>query len=114
MCDDVISKAYDACDVFFSSMEERMNYINNEIARMDYRADIQDAEERGIKIGEERGEERGIKIGEERGIKIGEERGENRLLRLMQLLTAQNRNDDISRIMTDKAYLQELYRAYSI
>lgn len=68
--------------------------INNEIARMDYRADIQDAEERGIKI--------------------GEERGENRLLRLMQLLTAQNRNDDISRIMTDKAYLQELYRAYSI
>ena len=106
MCDDVISKAYDACDVFFSSMEERMNYINNEIARMDYRADIQDAEERGIKIGEERGEERGIKI--------GEERGENRLLRLMQLLTAQNRNDDISRIMTDKAYLQELYRAYSI
>ena len=86
MCDDVISKAYDACDVFFSSMEERMNYINNEIARMDYRADIQDAEERG----------------------------ENRLLRLMQLLTAQNRNDDISRIMTDKAYLQELYRAYSI
>ena len=94
MCDDVISKAYDACDVFFSSMEERMNYINNEIARMDYRADIQDAEERGIKI--------------------GEERGENRLLRLMQLLTAQNRNDDISRIMTDKAYLQELYRAYSI
>ena len=106
MCDDVISKAYDACDVFFSSMEERMNYINNEIARMDYRADSQDAEERGIKIGEERGEERGIKI--------GEERGENRLLRLMQLLTAQNRNDDISRIMTDKAYLQELYRAYSI
>ena len=94
MCDDVISKAYDACDVFFSSMEERMNYINNEIARMDYRADIQDAEERGIKI--------------------GEERGENRLLRLMQLLIAQNRNDEIARAMTDKAYLQELYRAYSI
>ena len=106
MCDDVISKAYDACDVFFSSMEERMNYINNEIARMDYRADIQDAEERGIKIGEERGEERGIKI--------GEERGENRLLRLMQLLIAQNRNDEIARAMTDEAYLQELYRAYSI
>ena len=102
MCDDVISKAYDACDEFFSSREERMNYINNEIARMDYRADIQDAEERGEKLGEKRGEERGIKI------------GEKRLLRLMQLLTAQNRNDDISRIMTDKAYLQELYRAYSI
>ncbi len=32
----------------------------------------------------------------------------------MQLLTAQNRNDEIARAMTDEAYLQELYRAYSI
>ena len=106
MCDDSISMAYEAAEAFFSSREERMNYINSEMAGVDYRSGMQDAEDRGIKIGEERGEERGIKI--------GEERGENRLLRLMQLLTAQNRNDDISRIMTDKAYLQELYRAYSI
>ena len=79
-----------------------MNYIKREIDLMDYRADIQDAEERGEKRGEKRGEERGIKI------------GEKRLLRLMQLLTAQNRNDEIARAMTDEAYLQELYRAYSI
>lgn len=98
MCDDVISKAYDACDVFFSSMEERMNYINNEIARMDYRADIKDAEDRG----------------EERGIKIGEERGEERFAKLMQILTSQNRNDDISRIITDKAYRQKLFGAFNI
>jgi len=86
MCDDVISKAYDACDVFFSSMEERMNYINNEIARMDYRADIKDAEERG----------------------------EERFAKLMQILTSQNRNDDISRIITDKAYRQKLFGAFNI
>ena len=102
MCDDSISMAYEAAEAFFSSREERMNYINSEMAGVDYRSGMQDAEDRGIKIGEER------------GIKIGEERGENRLLRLMQLLIAQNRNDESARAMTDKAYLQELYRAYSI
>ena len=102
MCDDVISKAYDACDEFFSSREERMNYINNEIARMDYRSDIKDAEDRG--------EERGM----ERGIKIGEDRGEERFAKLIQILTSQNRNDDISRIITDKAYRQELFGAFNI
>ena len=101
MLDPAISDAYDAARIFFQNEEEHMNYIKREIDLMDYRADIR-GEERGIKIGEERGEERGIKI------------GEKRLLRLMQLLTAQNRNDEIARAMTDEAYLQELYRAYSI
>ena len=102
MCDDVIRQAYDACDEFFSSKEERMNYINNEIARMDYRADIQDAEERG--------EERGIKIGEERG----EKRVKERMMKLLKILTAQNRMDDIAKISADDAYMQELFRAYNI
>ncbi len=90
MCDDSISMAYEAAEAFFSSREERMNYINSEMAGVDYRSGMQDAEDRGIKI------------------------GEKRLLKLMQILTAQNRNDEIARAMTDDAYLQELYRAYSI
>ena len=114
MLDPAISDAYDAARIFFQNEEEHMNYIKREIDLMDYRADIQDAEERGEKRGEKRGEERGIKIGEERGEERGIKIGEKRLLRLMQLLTAQNRNDEIARAMTDEAYLQELYRAYSI
>ena len=51
-------------------------------AYMIYQVHQQDAELRGIAIGEERGEKRGIAIGEERGekrgIAIGEERGEKR------------------------------------
>ena len=90
LCDDSISMAYEAAEAFFSSREERMNYINSEMAGVDYRSGMQDAEDRGIKI------------------------GEKRLLKLMQILTAQNRNDEIARAMTDDAYLQELYRAYSI
>ena len=75
-----------------------MNYINSEMAGVDYRSGMQDAEERG----------------EERGIKIGEERGEERFARLMQILKAENRNDDITRIITDKAYRQELFGAVNI
>ena len=75
-----------------------MNYINSEMAGVDYRSGMQDAEERG----------------EERGIKIGEDRGEERFARLMQILKAENRNDDITRIITDKAYRQELFGAFNI
>ena len=75
-----------------------MNYINSEMAGVDYRSGMQDAEERG----------------EERGIKIGEERGEERFARLMQILKAENRNDDITRIITDKAYRQELFGAFNV
>ena len=98
MCDDSISMAYEAAEAFFSSRKERMNYINSEMAGVDYRSGMQDAEERG----------------EERGIKIGEERGEERFARLMQILKAENRNDDITRIITDKAYRQELFGAFNI
>ena len=75
-----------------------MNYINSEMAGVDYRSGMQDAEERG----------------EERGIKIGEERGEERFARLMQILKAETRHDDITRIITDKAYRQELFGAFNI
>jgi predicted transposase YdaD len=37
---------------------------------------LDDATEKGIKIGKEKGRKEGIQIGEERGIQIGEERGE--------------------------------------
>ena len=98
MCDDSISMAYEAAEAFFSSREERMNYINSEMAGVDYRSGMQDAEDRG----------------EERGIKIGEDRGEERFAKLIQILTSQNRNDDISRIITDKAYRQELFGTFNL
>ena len=63
-----------------------MNYINSEMAGVDYRSGMQDAEERG----------------------------EERFARLMQILKAENRNDDITRIITDKAYRQELFGAFNI
>ena len=98
MCDDSISMAYEAAEAFFSSREERMNYINSEMAGVDYRSGMQDAEDRGIKIGEER----------------GEKRLKERMVKLLKILTAQNKMDDIAKITTDDSYMQELFRAYNI
>ena len=82
-----------------SSMDECMSYsINCGISRMDYLADIQDAEERG----------------EKRGLKIGEKRGAERVAKLVRILTAENRKDDISRIIADREYLHELFRAFNL
>lgn len=94
MSDKAIGDAYAAARVFFKSPEETMKYINRELATMDARS--------------------GLRAAREEGEKSGEERGEERVLKLIQLLTAQNRDDDIARIMTDKAYLQELYREFSL
>lgn len=86
-----------------NSMDECMSYsINCGISRMDYLADIQDAEERGEKRGEKR------------GLKIGEKRGAERVAKLVRILTAENRKDDISRIIADREYLHELFRAFNL
>ena len=78
----------------FLKPEETMKYINRELAAMDARS--------------------GLLAAREEGEKSGEERGEERVLKLMQILTAQNRMDDIARLRKDKAYLQELYREFSL
>ena len=98
MCDDSISMAYEAAEAFFSRRQERMNYINIEMDGVDYRSGMQDAEDRGIKIGEER----------------GEKRLKERMVKLLKILTAQNKMDDIAKITTDDSYMQELFRAYNI
>ena len=93
MCDDSISMAYEAAEAFFSSREERMNYINSEMAGVDYRSGMQDAEDRGIKIGEER----------------GEKRLKERMVKLLKILTAQNKMDDISKIYVETLGLSTVF-----
>lgn len=48
--------------------------------------------------------------GHEAGLKEGREEGELRLLELMQILTNSGRSEDISRIVTDAEYREQLYR----
>lgn len=55
MSEAAINHAYDATNIFLQNKEERLKYVNREMALMDYRSGLMSAEERGEKRGEERG-----------------------------------------------------------
>ena len=50
----------------------------------------------------------------EKGIEKGIEKGEEKLAKLIKLLGAENRIDDILKATNDKEYRQELYKEYHI
>jgi len=102
MSDKAIGDAYAAARVFFKSPEETMKYINRELAAMDYRSGMRAAREEGHSDG----------LAE--GVAQGRAEAEQRYSRLLQILLAQNRVNDIAKIAADKAYLQELYREFSL
>ncbi len=102
MSEAAIGKAYDVTGMFFQNKEERLNYINRQMAIMDYNS--------GINAAEKRGEERGEKRGEERG----EKRGEERMRKLAQILLQKNRIEDLKRASTDNTYCEHLYREYKL
>ena len=102
MSDKAIGDAYAAARVYFKSPEETMKYINRELAAMDYRSGMRAAREEGHSDG----------LAE--GVAQGRAEAEQRYSRLLQILLAQNRVNDIAKIAADKAYLQELYREFSL
>ena len=53
MSEAAISKAYDATGTFFLSQQDRLNYINRQMAIMDYNSGMNAAIKQGIKQGEE-------------------------------------------------------------
>ncbi|NSM57011.1 Rpn family recombination-promoting nuclease/putative transposase [Wolbachia endosymbiont of Atemnus politus] len=77
--DVIIKKAYEELNRFnwsekeFIAYEQEIKRIRDEKAVLAQKLD--DATEKGMKIGEEKGSQEGILIGEERGIQIGHEKG---------------------------------------
>ena len=122
MSDKAIGDAYAAARVFFKSPEETMKYINRELAAMDYRSGMRAAREEGRTEGRSEGRSEGhpegLAEGRSQGLAEGVAQGraeaEQRYSRLLQILLAQNRVNDIAKIAADKAYLQELYREFSL
>ena len=106
MSDKAIGDAYAAARVFFKSPEETMKYINRELAAMDYRS--------GMRAAREEGRTEGHSEGLAEGVAQGRAEAEQRYSKLLQILLAQNRVNDIAKIAADKAYLQELYREFSL
>ena len=106
MSDTAINNAMDAAKTFLSSDDDRLKYINRQMAIMDYNSAIRGAREDGFSDGEASG----ITIGETRG----KMRGMKQLSQLMEILLTNGKNDDAIRVTKDEAYREKLLREYHI
>ena len=71
MSDAAISGAMDAARVFLADDDERWNYINRQMAILDYNSGIQDSREEGLKEGRREGLREGRKEGRREGRREG-------------------------------------------
>ena len=71
MSDAAISGAMDAARVFLADDDERWNYINRQMAILDYNSGIQDSREEGLREGLKEGRREGQREGRREGIGIG-------------------------------------------
>ena len=90
MSDTAIKSAYNAADTFFMTPAERMSYVNRQMAIMDYNSEMKHARDEGIA------------------------KGENRMGKLMAMLSTQNRLEDIKRASTNASFRKKLYKEYGI
>ena len=67
MSDAAIKNAVNDTGIFMQDMEERLRYINRQMAIMDYNTDMRVSREEGISIGLTQGREEGISIGRTQG-----------------------------------------------
>ena len=94
MSEAAISNAYDTASAFMMNPQDRMSYVNRQMAIMDYNS--------------------GMNAAEERGEKRGEERGQKRMKELIKRLSEAQRNDDISRAVTDDEYCNKLFDEFCL
>ncbi len=89
-----IASAYNAADAFMQSEEQKLAYINREMAIMDYQSDMNAYREEG------RAE--------------GREQGETRLARLISMLLRDGKTQDIKYAVNDEDRRRQLYIEYNI
>ena len=86
MSEAAIKHAYDATSAFFLQPEERLRYINRQMAIMDYQS----------------------------GIDAAEERGEKRMMMFLKKLKMEGRDEDINRMLEDENYRKQLYLEFRL
>ena len=104
--DKYIEKAYETLKNISADEEKRLEYEAREKALRDHNYLMQSNWEAGL--------EAGRKAGLEAGRKAGLEYGENRVNRLIQLLIAKSRGEEIERAVSDKAYQDELFLEFKL
>ena len=98
MSDTAINNAMDAAKTFLSNDDDRLKYLNRQMAIMDYNSAIRGAREDGFTDGEASGKARGM----------------DQLSQLMEILLTSGKNDDAIRVAKDEVYRDKLLREYHI
>ena len=98
MSEAAIGNAYDATGAFMMNPQDRMNYVNRQMAIMDYNSGMNAAEKRGEARGEARGK--------------NEER--TRFSKLIQILKANGREEEVFRMAANPEFLQQLYQEFHL
>ena len=86
MSEAAISNAYDATLAFFQTPEERLKYLNRQMAIMDYNS----------------------------GLESAEKRGEDRTVQLFAELHAAGRDEEAFRAMSDAALREKLFHEFRL
>ena len=92
----------DAVDRFFMDDASYMAYVNRQAAIWDYNSDMTAYTEKGLEAG--RAE----------GIKAGRAEGENKLRSLIDALYKVGREDEVIKVISDKAFCEKLYKEFGI
>lgn len=90
--------------------ENRAEAIAMSIFEYDEEQHLKSEREQAYRSGKDEGIREGIAEGREEGIKEGLRKGESRLAELLQILSAEGRDDDIRRTIADPVYRDQLYR----
>ena len=90
--------------------KNRAEAIAVSIFEYDEEKHLKNERELAYKNGEDAGIKKGISLGREVGIALGREEGEKRLSELLQILMKEKRGDDLSRVISDQSYREQLYR----
>lgn len=104
--DKYIEKAYEALKNISADDEKRLEYEAREKALRDH--------DYLMKSNWEAGLEAGRKAGEKIGISKGMEQGESRVNRLVQMLIANSRTEEIEKAVSDREYQQALFREFHL
>lgn len=112
--DKYIEKAYEALKNISADDEKRLEYEAREKALRDHNYLMKSNWEAGMEAGKKVGLEAGRKAGEKIGISKGMEQGESRVNRLVQMLIANSRTDEIERAVSDKAYQNKLFMEFKL
>ena len=86
MSEAAINNAYDATAAFFQTPEDRLKYLNRQMAIMDYNAGLESAEERGI----------------------------DRLAKLISKLHDAGRDEEIVRAANDEVLREKLFQEFRL